>query len=158
MFFQRQRPSEPFVPPKNPFESFLLFLSLVSSLPLIAGDSGSAALRDRLTPLAVSSWGWCLLVGSAVAMVGIWLPLRWRYFGMLLERAGLILVGGAAALYTIVIVGVASDLNAVRYAAAIQTAYAGACFWRVVQISALIHWINQTFHTTTGAADDSGEG
>lgn len=139
MFLSR-RPHDPLVPPKNPFESFLLALSLASAIPLCLGAGTSQALEDRLTQPAVEAWGWSLLIGSLIAMIGLFAPARWRFEGLLLERAGLILVCGAATIYTTAILSFAADLDTVRYAAAVQIAYAAACFWRCVQITALMRW------------------
>jgi hypothetical protein len=118
---------------RNPFQTFLLVLSLAASLPLLAGNPGSAALEEQLDPRVVVLWGICLLVGSAVALATEWLPGGYRM--LLLNRTGLLLVGLAAATYSVVILLAAGDVNDVRYAAASQIAYSAACVVRAHQVT-----------------------
>ena len=132
----------PVVPPKNPFQAFLLALSLGASLPLLRGETNSVMLESTLSDLAVILWGIALLVGSGIALTGMWMR-NHRTAGLILERGGLILTGGAAATYTFAIMEAAGQASDVRYAAAIQVAYALACFWRVAQITRILRWAKE---------------
>lgn len=131
---------DPYVPPQNPFQVFLLVLSLAAALPLIAGDSGSASLERELPDVTVTMWGWALLIGSALALIGLWTPASHALFGLTVERAGLILVGGAALIYAYVILDAAGTADGVRYAVAVQSAYGLACGWRCIQLWKAIRW------------------
>lgn len=122
-------------PAWNPFEVFLLVLSLVASIGLLQGNSGSAVLDQHLSPLAVSLWGASLAVGSALALAGVWCyrtPLR-LVSGLYLERAGLLLVGAAAGLYSFVVLYSAASVSGVRWSVTVQVAYAAACLFRAWQ-------------------------
>lgn len=126
-------PKSPEWPPVwNPFEVFLLGVSLVSSIGLIQGKSGSALLDTRLNDIAVAMWGAALLIGSALALAGVWCyrrPTR-LVTGLYLERSGLLLVGTAAAIYSFVVLYTAADVSGVRFTASVQIAYATACYFR----------------------------
>jgi hypothetical protein len=130
----------PYIPPRNPFQVFLLMLSCLVSLGLIQGNAGSVILEEALTDRAVTSWGWALMVGSAMSLIGLWLPERFALFGLALERAGMILVGGAAAIYAYVLWDSVSDPVTVAYNLAIQIAFALACVWRMIQLTRVMRW------------------
>lgn len=129
-------------PAWNPFHVFILALSLISSIGLLQGSTGSQVLDARLSVVDVAGWGFCLAAGSAVALAGVYFyrTRRRLMLGLYLERTGLILVGGAAAIYTYVVLHAASDLSDARYACAINLAYAAACFVRVWQDHKAIRW------------------
>lgn len=135
-------PEPPYVPPKNPFQTFLLLLSLTASIPLIGGYAGSAALDSVLTDTATVLWGLALMLGSSLALFGTWLPHR-RRVGMLLERTGLILTGGAALIYVGAMLKDTVEVEEIRYTASIHLAYGIACWWRVFQISKSLRWISK---------------
>lgn len=119
----------------NPFEVLLLALSVVSCASLIRGSSGSAVLDDRLAPFTVTMWGVALGVGAALALAGVICYTQERLLmpGLYLERAGLTLVGVAAAVYAGVVLHYAADIDAVRYSVYIQVAFSSACFLRAWQ-------------------------
>lgn len=119
---------------RNPFEVFLLGLSLASTAPLLRGESGSAALEAALPDLVVIAWGVSLGFGSALALIGLW----WRrnpWAARVLERAGLLMVATAALAYMLVILSTVDPLTDALYVAAVQTAYACACLWRSWQLT-----------------------
>lgn len=137
-----QKPTPQWPPAWNPFEVFLLTLSVVSSIGLLRGHSGSAVLDDRLPVWDVVAWGLMLAVGSATALAGIYCY-RSRdrlMLGLYLERTGLILVGGAAAIYSYVVLQSAADVDGVRWTVSVQSAYAAACFFRAWQDHRAIRW------------------
>ncbi len=131
---------DPYVPPRNPFQVFLLVLSCVVATGLIQGNAGSVILEDALSDRAVSAWGWALMVGSSVSLTGIWFPDKYALLGVALERAGMILVGGAAAIYAYVLYDSVGDASTVSYNLGTQVAFAGACFWRIVQLTRVMRW------------------
>lgn len=140
MLRRRWAYDQPYVPPKNPFQTFLLVFATITSLPLIEGNSGSRILEIALDDLTVTLWGWCLLIGSTLSLIGMWTPNRHRIFGLNLERAGMILTGGAALIYAYVVYEAALRPVDVRYALAIQLAFGFACLWRVLQITRALRW------------------
>lgn len=130
---QQLKPKWP--PMWNPFEVFLLALSLISCIGLLRGSSGSELLDSRLAPITVVMWGAALGIGSALALAGVICYAHERYLmpGLYLERAGLTLVGIAAAVYASVVLHYAADLNGVRFSVSVQIAYSAACFFRAWQ-------------------------
>lgn len=133
---------DPLYAQRNPFQTFLLTLSLVAAAPLLRGDAGSALLERELPELAVVLWGACLLVGSLLAVVGeFWRGRTWN--GLVVERAGLALVGGMAGVYAWIVWRATGSTDEVRYLLAVQVAYAAACAARVVQITRRLRWIRQ---------------
>lgn len=142
----------PWPPAWNPFEVFLLVLSLLSSVSLLQGTTGSAILDQRLNPVDVVGWGLCLAGGSVLALAGVYCyrGRRRLMMGLYLERAGLVLVGGAASLYTYVVLHSAADIGDARYASAVQIAYASACFFRAWQDHQAIRWTYKNHNEGVG--------
>lgn len=132
-------------PAWNPFEVFLLALSVVSSVGFLRGQSGSQVLDDRLPAWEVVVWGLMLAVGSIVALLGIYCyRSRERLMlGLYLERTGLLLVGGATAVYSYVVLTTAADVDGVRWAVTVQTAYSVACLFRAWQDHRAIRWTHR---------------
>lgn len=123
----------------NPFQVFLLLLSLVSCVSLLNASTGSAILDESLSNLNIILWGVCLGVGSIVALIGMFTPRSRRMMGMVLERAGLFLVGGAVCVYTYTVLTNVPFQQA-AYVSCIQIAYGLACGYRVYQVSVGIRW------------------
>lgn len=121
-------------PAWNPFEVFLLVLSLASSIGLLQGNTGSTVLDAQLNDLVVSLWGIALAAGSILALAGVYCYRREATLmpGLVLERAGLSLVGVAATIYSVVVIYSVS-LSGARWAVSVQIAYAAACFFRAYQ-------------------------
>lgn len=129
-------PKLPKWPPAwNPFEVFLLALSLASSIGFLQGNSGSTVLDARLSDTVVILWGIALAVGSAMALAGVYCYRKEATLmpGLVLERSGLSLVGVAATIYSFLVIHSASDVNGVRWTVSVQAAYAAACFFRAWQ-------------------------
>ena len=111
----------------------MMLVSLVASLPLLAGETSSATLERFVDDTVVTLWGVCLFSGSILALVGEWW--RWRlYHGWLLERFGLQLVMIGAMVYAFVIAYSASPIFDVWYVLSLQTGFALACAVRARQI------------------------
>lgn len=136
----KRDPDDPYVPPQNPFEVFLLAISLVAALPLLEGDTGSAVLEEYLADGTVALWGAALMTGSTMALGGLYAPYRFAFMGLHLERGGLILSGGAAAIYAWVVVAQAGYVGEVRYITSMQMGYTAACAWRAWQLTRAIRW------------------
>lgn len=156
-----KRPPWPFgawPPAWNPFEVFLLGLSVFSSVGLLRGNSGSQVLDERLNALNVALWGMCLLLGSLLALAGVWCYRRTSTLlpGLYLERAGLVLVGSAAAIYSGVVFFNAADVDGVRWTVCIQMAYALACFTRAWQDHRAITRTFQLHRRSRSTAEENG--
>lgn len=132
-------------PAWNPFEVFLLSLSVVSSVGLLRGHSGSQVLDERLPAWEVAIWGLMLALGAITALAGVYCyRSRARLMlGLYLERTGLILIGGAAGVYSYVILTTAADVDGVRWAVTVQVAFALACLYRAWQDHRAIKWTHR---------------
>lgn len=132
--------ADPLYSQRNPYQIFLLGLSIIVSVPLLRGDAGSGVLEHELDNRTVIAWGIGLLVGSVMAFVGEFWPGR-QWTSLVLERFGLMLVAGAAAVYAGVVLLSVSDRTDVAYLSAVQLAYALSCGWRCYQITRRLAWI-----------------
>lgn len=82
---------------RNPFQVWLLAACVLAGITgIIAPDEGSVA--RQLSGGMQLYWYLSLLIGSAIALAGMW----WRdpLTGVLIERAGLVILGPAALVYT----------------------------------------------------------
>lgn len=137
---------------RNPYQVFLLGLSVLASFPLLQGHASSGVLERELDDRTVAAWGLLLLVGSVVALVGEFMP-GYTWLGLVLERTGLAVVGSAAAIYTGVVLVSVSDRTGVAYLTAIQAAYALSCAWRVGQITRRMRWVRRAIEDFNRHAD-----
>lgn len=116
---------DPLEASRHPFETYLLALAAVSGVPLLFGQTNSSTIEHGLPPLVVTGWGAMLLVGSTIALVGLY----WRgraSTALLMERAGLHGVGGAALVYAVVLLVGTGWSGA--FAACITGGFGVACF------------------------------
>ncbi len=120
---------------RHPFETYLLATATVSGLPLVIGRVNSASISTALPGELVIAWGTMLVVGSAMALVGTYWRGR-RITGLVLERAGLVGVGGAALVYACVAL-LAVGLDA-AFSACITAGFGAACFAQAHRISVRI--------------------
>lgn len=156
----RAKITPPWPPAWNPFEVFLLGLSIVSSIGLLKGQSGSALLDRRLPDYEVVAWGFILAFGSMIALAGVLCYRRQSslMLGLYLERTGLIMVGGAATIYSYVILKTAPDVAGVRWSVTVQVAYAAACFFRAWQDHRAIRRANTLFALQDSLGEVGGGG
>lgn len=133
---------DPLYTQKNAYQTFLLLLSILSSLPLLEGHANSAALDRELDDTTLLLWGTCLLGGSTIALLGeFWRGHTWT--GLVIERFGVAVVGVAALVYSWVVWRAAGSQTDVAFVASITSAYGLACAWRTGQITRRLRWIRQ---------------
>lgn len=111
---------------KNPFELFMLaWATLAGLVGLLVPESQSSAVVRLLPGWATVAWYGGLAIGGAVSLTGVWLP---GLTSLLVERVGLIALGGFSLLYSagVVVVAGARGMTTVL----IVGAFAGACWWR----------------------------
>jgi hypothetical protein len=137
---------DPALRQRSPYAAFLLSLCLLAALPLVEGDPSVSTTIDAVGRAVAFLWGFCLLAGSMLALVGVFFPTRsWRVTWdiLLVEMAGAILVGGGALFYTYEFYN-AVGLPGHRFTIAITAAFGLASLWRVVQIVIRLRWIRRT--------------
>lgn len=91
---------------RYPYEVFLLLWCLVVAAPAALGAKTSGAAQQQMSALEIRLWSVSLMVGSALALAGIFWSRRnakSQITGLLLEEVGLIIVGFGAAIYGIMI-------------------------------------------------------
>jgi hypothetical protein len=94
------------------------------------------------------------VAGSILALGGLYAPAKFAFAGLHLERGGLVLSGGAAAIYAYV-VSEQSTFEAVRYIVSMQLGYALACAWRAIQLTRAIRW-SRRYSTPGRRRNDDG--
>lgn len=115
---------------RSPLQIFLLVLCILSGLVIVMDRSDSKVIQEMGEPWA-SLWGVCLVAGSIIAIVGaFW---KNKITGMLIERSGTVLLGGASFLWPILAVKIVG-LDA-AYPAAVTLMFSFACVWQVVYIN-----------------------
>lgn len=120
---------------RHPFQVYILGLCVVSGVPVVAGLATPSSLERALPPWLVFTWSLFLLVGAAVALIGVYWP-RSVLTALTTERIGLALVGVAAYIY--------GPLLFVRLswpgllAAVIIVAFGGSCIRRARDIGRII--------------------
>lgn len=95
--------TDPLEASRHPFETYLLTLAAVSGIPLLFGQVNSGSIEAALPPVMVAFWGSMLVLGSSLALVGLY----WRgrpATGLLMERSGLVGVGGSSLIYAVVLI------------------------------------------------------
>lgn len=115
---------------RSPIQSFFLFLLMVSGILIALNLSRNAITRDMGEPWA-SIWGGILAVGSAVALVGAYWPLKTT--GMLIERSGVLLLGGGS-LYWAFMIFKRNEFDSL-FTELIVILFAIACFVQVRYIN-----------------------
>lgn len=93
---------------RSPLYIFFLALIAITGIITMAGLSDNMVTREMGKPY-YHFWGAFLLVGSSVAVFGSY----WRnkINGMLIERSGIFLLGGASAIWSILIVALIGVLR-----------------------------------------------
>lgn len=106
---------------KNPFEIYLLFLSLVAVIPLIVGVAPPpASIDSQVGPVYSKIWAFFLLIGAIVSLVGIFWPQpknseNVSVTGLIFEQTGLVAVSGATVYYSavlLIVLGTSALINA----------------------------------------------
>lgn len=119
-------------PVHHVFELVFLVVAVLVGLPVALGAvPAPQTTASFLQPGLLAVWGWMLLVGAGIALLG----LLWAgrvVSGLVIEQVGLIVLAGAVALY------VAGAAVNVQLAAAVPIAIVGAfglaCALRSVQL------------------------
>lgn len=132
---------DPLYVQKNPYQTLLLGMAVLSSWPLLWGRAGSGVIDRELTLAAVMLWGWVLLLGSLTALVGeFWRGRTWT--GLVIERSGLAFVGVAALIYAVLVDDKADLHDAdVAFVVGVTAAWGAACLWRCWQITKRLRWM-----------------
>ncbi len=123
---------DPLAASRHPFEVYLLALSGVSGVPLLLGEPNSGTIEAELPKMVVNLWGAMLLLGSTLALIGLF----WRggraASGLLMERTGLVGVGGASIVYAATAL-VSVGLDA-AFSGCITAGFGAACFTQARRI------------------------
>lgn len=125
---------DPLEASRHPFETYLLLLAAVSGLPLLFGRPNSASIAATLPPPLVAGWGAMLVLGSLLALVGLYWRGR-KSTGLVLERTGLVGVGGASIVYAGSVLLVAPGFTG-AFAACITAGFGVACLIQARRIAA----------------------
>ena len=126
---------------KHPFQIYLLTLCVITGLPVVLGIATPASIEESLPEWLVFLWSLCLLIGSAVALIGVYWP-RSLATALTTERIGLALVGTAALVYG-PFVWFRLGLDGLL-AGAIIMAFGGSCIKRARDLGYIIQTATHT--------------
>lgn len=124
---------------RHPDEFLLLLLCIVAGVGIVFGDVPEPGTIEASLPRwAAVLWGYGLLIGPAITIVGISLATtaKRRLDGLVTEQVGQVVTGGVAAFYGVVLLVEAYPASLVS--ACIVFAFAGARFWRWFQIQRIL--------------------
>jgi hypothetical protein len=102
--------ADPFRAGRHPFQTYLLALACVASVPPLFSEPTAGSIEALLPPEVAIIWSALLLVGCAVALVGVYWPVRQPLdahsyvTSLFLERVGLAIVWPSALVYSGVVV------------------------------------------------------
>lgn len=120
---------------RHPFEIYLLYLTLLTSLPTLLGITPRPGSIEHAMPGWLQlAWSVTLTLGAANALGGIYLPRR--DIGLIMEQLGLALVGTAAVIYFIVAI-VDNGVDALQ-PLAIVGGFGAACLKRAWDIQSQV--------------------
>lgn len=114
----------------------LMFFATLSGAIQLVKDAPAPSIEDQLGYVFGLFWAGSLLIGGLVSLVGLFL--KDENLGLLVERAGRIVLGSGALIYAVVLI----YQNHVKAAAAVAffAAFALACAYRVIHITL---WLRQ---------------
>lgn len=101
---------DPFRAGRHPFQVYLLFLCVVSGLPILLGlapDQESAI--TQLPEWQERAWGASLVIGATLGLAGSYFPVRFYASALTIERIGLIFCGSAGLVYAGIVAATANN-------------------------------------------------
>lgn len=129
----RSRPVPTLDSGRNPFEVFMLVVSIASGIPLVLGHIVPGSTAALLNPALLVVWAVILIVGSTITLAGAFWPGRRGDIGLLVEQFGLVVVGVGVIVYTAGLL-LAATGSGRWVAAGVAGAYGLACWYRAWQI------------------------
>lgn len=87
---------------RSPFQLYLVGLVLVGGLGIVTNTSNNAITQAMGEPYA-TIWGLFLTLGGILILLGIYWP-KDAITGLIIERAGLVALGGASLIWSILVV------------------------------------------------------
>lgn len=127
---------------RSPFQLYLLGLITISGLAILAGLSNNP-INEAMGPYSIA-WGIFLAGGGFLSLLGIYWPKN-PFTGMLIERSGLVALGGASLIWSILVVWRVQMTG--LFTAVLTFALFLACLaqWR---------WINKNVNRVMKASDE----
>ena len=119
--------------PADPRAVFVLAFSVFVGVIALAIKAQPGTLREAMPDWGVYAWGALLVLGSAIALIGMWIQ---SVNGIITEQVGSAMVSVAALFYSILMVIIAGDQALVS--AGIVFAWGIACALRYFQLQILI--------------------
>lgn len=128
---------------RSPWQLYLLFLITISGLALMLGISKNP-ITDSMGHPYTNIWGFFLTVGGLLSLVGIYWP-KDPVTGMLVERTGLVALGGASFIWSVLVVWKV-HLNGLLSATLTFGLFLASC--------AQWYWINKNVNKVIKAIDE----
>lgn len=119
--------------PADPRAVFILAFSVFTGIIALAFDAQPGTLASVMPAWGVVVWGGTLVLGSATALVGMWLQ---TLNGIIIEQVGSVAVSMATIFYGVLLIWLAGEQA--YMSAGIILAWGIACGLRWVQLQILI--------------------
>lgn len=130
---------------RSPFQLYLIGLISLSGIAIATGQSTNPLVVEMGQPYS-TCWGSALSIGGISVLLGIYWP--WEQFtGLLIERSGLVALGGACLIWTILAVR-RVHMDAPGTLSVIFTFGLFLACW------AQWHWINKNVNRVIKAVND----
>ncbi len=127
---------------RHPFQTYILFLCVLSGVPLLFGEEPAARVEALLPSWIALTWAVCLVLGSVLSLLGSYWPRKNYATALTLERIGLDIVGPAALLYATLLAVFAATSDGGIWGSTVAVAVVGgfglACLMRAGDLGAII--------------------
>lgn len=90
---------------RHPFQTYMLTVCVISGIPLAANRPAARSIAETLPDWLAVTWGAVLVAGAITALTGSYWPRKGYATALTIERVGLLLVGAAAFVYGVIIIG-----------------------------------------------------
>lgn len=147
---------------RHPFELFVLGMGLAIGFPLLFGGPAPGSTAALLGPVWARVWGYLLVLGCMIALVGAWWTWwrwlsRWRPAlaglrhdtGLLIEYVGLVAVAAGTGVYAYGVIQADGGGSGRFLPAALVGGFGAAAAFRVWQINRWTRHVVRAMKTDT---------
>lgn len=124
--------------PPDPRALFVLFMCVVSGLPLVFANATPRSILAQMDDIAIVAWGIMLTGGSLLTLVGM---MRQTVNGVIAEQVGSVALGFACVIFAFAIYGYVRWEGAVTMLLVFGLGI--SCWWRFGQLVAYLNGIER---------------
>lgn len=149
--FRHVKP-DPMGEPRNPFQVFLLLVSLLNGTASLFGSYGAGSVAQYASNINLFIWGFLLFIGSLATLMGMYW-LGDKRDGLLVKRMGLVALASPTLIYGIILL-MSSDGHA-RYAGMIMMGFTLAAAIQAHRVNSHIKAIIQLTEHLNGHGENN---